>query len=449
MTSIAFPKSFVWGAASAAYQIEGAYAEDGRGESIWDRFSHTPGKISDGSTGDVACDHYHRYPEDVAFMKELGLGAYRFSVAWPRVIPDGTGAVNQKGLDFYSRLVDALLEAGVTPWLTLYHWDLPAALADQGGWTNRDVAGWFAEYASVVGRALGDRVEHFMTLNEPQVFTIFGYLTGVHAPGTIDLPGYVLASHHTNLAHGRAVQALRAAARGAKVGIVEQVFPIHPLSTSDADRAAAWRVDGLFNRWFLDPILKGSYPEDLTSLLSFLPSPVLPGDLETIRQPMDFLGVNHYTRQFARHDPSLPLFEFLVDLDHREPGSEYTEMAWEIHPPSFGEILARLRTDYGNPLVYVTENGAATHETVEGNAVHDPARRSYLKSYLAELHGQLGKGSRIGGYFVWSLTDNFEWAFGYGKHFGLIRVDYETQARTPKDSARWYASVIQKNGFEL
>jgi beta-glucosidase len=286
-----------------------------------------------------------------------------------------------------------------------------------------------------------------MTLNEPQVFTIFGYLTGVHAPGTIDIPGYMLASHHTALAHGRAVQALRAVTRDAKLGIVEQVFPIHPMTPSDEDRAAAYRVDGLFNRWFLDPLLKGSYPEDMLSLLSFLPSPIQQGDLEVIRSPIDFVGVNHYTRQFARHDPNLPLFEFLVDLDHREPGSEYTEMAWEVHPPSFAEVLARLRTEYGNPLVYVTENGAATLETVEPSAVHDPARQQYIKSYLGALHGELTKGSRVGGYFVWSLTDNFEWAFGYAKHFGLIHVDYETQRRVIKDSGRWYADVIRQSGF--
>jgi beta-glucosidase len=447
MTRIAFPTGFVWGAASSAYQIEGATGEDGRGESIWDRFARVPGKIADGSTGDVACDHYHRFPGDVALMKELGLGAYRFSVAWPRILPEGKGAVNQKGLDFYSRLVDALLAAGIAPWVTLYHWDLPSALSDLGGFTNREVAAWFAEYAGVVGRALGDRVKHFMTLNEPQVFTIFGYLTGDHAPGTIDLPGYVRASHHANLAHGKGVQALRAASSSAKIGIVEQIFPVHPLSTDEADRAAAYRVDGLFNRWFLDPLLKGVYPEDMLELLSFLPSPVQPGDAETIHQPIDFLGLNHYTRQFARHDPELPFFEFHVDVAHRQPGSEYTQMGWEVHAPSFGEVLARLRNEYRNPLVYVTENGAATVETVEADGVRDPARRSYLQSYLAELHAAVTEGSRVGGYFVWSLTDNFEWAFGYTKHFGIVHVDYETQRRIVKDSGRWYAEVASANGF--
>jgi beta-glucosidase len=364
-------------------------------------------------------------------------------------MPTGAHTVTHKGLDFYSRLVDALLEAGIEPWVTLYHWDLPQALAEKGGWASRDVAGWFAEYAGVVGKALGDRVHHFTTLNEPQIFCIFGYLTGLHAPGLIDPSAYVLASHHALLAHGRAVQSLRAAASKAKVGIVEQLFPIHPLTNSEADRAAAHRVDGLFNRWYLDPVLTGRYPEDTASLLSFLPSPVEPGDLETISAPIDYLGVNHYTRQFARHDPGLPLFEFLVDVTHREPGSEYTEMEWEIYPPGIGEILARLRDDYGNPNVVITENGAATTEVVEDDGVRDPARVRFLRSYLHEIHTQIARGSNVSGYFVWSFSDNFEWTFGYAKRFGVVRVDYETQARTPKDSARWYAGVVRENGFSV
>jgi beta-glucosidase len=449
MKKLTFPNGFVWGAATAAYQIEGAWNEDGRGESIWDRFSHTPGRILDGSSGDVACDHYHRFGEDVALMKEHELGAYRFSVSWPRVMPTGTHAVNRKGLDFYARLVDCLLEAGIEPWVTLYHWDLPVALAEKGGWASRDIADWFGEYAGIVGRELGDRVRHFTTLNEPQIFCIFGYLTGVHAPGLVDPPAYVLASHHAQLAHGRAVQALRAASSAAKVGIVQQLFPVHPLTDSDADRLAARRVDGLFNRWYLDPISKGRYPEDISELLSFLPSPVAPGDLETISAPLDFIGVNHYTRQFARHDPDLPLFEFQVELQHREPGSEYTEMDWEIYPPGIGEVLARLRTDYGNPEVFITENGAATREVVENGRVRDPARERYLESYLAEVHAQIARGSRVSGYFVWSFLDNFEWGYGYEKRFGLVRVDYETQARILKDSARWYAGAIRDNGFSV
>jgi beta-glucosidase len=449
MGLLRFPKGFVWGTASSSYQIEGGVDQGGRGESIWDRFSHTPGKIIDGSTGDVACDHYHRFAEDVALMKELGLPAYRFSVAWSRIFPEGTGSPNREGLDFYSRLVDTLLKASIEPWLTLYHWDLPSALEDRGGWGSRDIAGWFGDYASTVGRALGDRVTHFMTLNEPQVFCIFGLLTGTHAPGLVDLPRFLAATHHVNLAHGRAVQALRAASGKAKVGIVENLFPVHPLTQSDADRAAAWRVDGLFNRLFLDPILRGTYPEDILGLLSFLPSPVQAGDMEVVREPIDFLGLNHYARQFARHDEGLPLFEFFVDIDHREPGSTYTEMHWEVHPPSFGEILARLRTDYGNPPLVITENGAATRESVSANGVQDPERQSFFQGYLAELHNQIEQGSKVGGYFAWSFTDNFEWSHGYEKRFGLVRVDYETQVRTIKDSARWYSSVVRNNALDL
>ena len=447
MTRASFPRGFLWGAATSAYQIEGASREDGKGESIWDRFTHVAGKVADGSDGDVACDHYHRYREDVALMKALGLGAYRFSIAWPRIQPSGAGAVNPKGLDFYSRLVDALLDAGIEPWATLYHWDLPQALEDAGGWAARDVAHRFADYADIVGRALGDRVRSFATLNEPQVFCIFGYFTGTHAPGRIDFSSYIAATHHANLAHGLAVRALRAAASDVRVGIVQQVFPVHPQSKSDADVVAARRVDGIFNRWFLDPVLCGSYPKDIAELFSFLPSPIEPGDFDVITESLDFLGINHYTRQFARHDPGLPLLEFAVDLAHREPGSEYTDMGWEVHPPSFGEVLARLRTEYDNPLVYVTENGAATPESVDAAGVHDPMRQRYLSTYMEELAAQMAKGSRVGGYFVWSLLDNFEWALGYEKRFGIVHVDYATQTRTVKDSGRFYASVIAANGL--
>jgi beta-glucosidase len=447
MTQVIFPRGFLWGAATSAYQIEGAPDEDGKGESIWDRFSRTSGKIVDGTTGDVACDHYHRFREDIALMRELGLGAYRFSIAWPRVQPSGAGAANARGLDFYSRLVDALLEAGIQPWATLYHWDLPQALEDAGGWAARDVAKRFADYAELVGRALGDRVKSFTTLNEPQVFCIFGYFTGTHAPGRMDFTAYLNATHHANLAHGLAVRALRATAPGCKVGIVQQVFPVHPESASEADIAAARRVDGVFNRWYLDPIIKGRYPEDIAALFSFLPSPVAEGDFDVITEPLDFQGINHYTRQFARHDPNLPLLEFAVDLAHHEPGAEYTEMGWEICPPAFGEVLGRMRTEYGNPLVYVTENGAATVETVNGDRVEDPVRERYLAAYIAELGAQIAKGSRIGGYFVWSFLDNFEWAFGYEKRFGIVHVDYATQKRTVKESGRFYASVAARNGL--
>jgi beta-glucosidase len=362
-------------------------------------------------------------------------------------LPNGIGQPNQRGIDFYSRLVDALLEAGIAPWVTLFHWDLPAPLYDQGGFASRDSASWFADYASVVCRAIGDRVEHWMTLNEPQIFSILGYLTAEHAPGLVDFPAYVSVAHHVHLAHGRAVQALRSASSKAKVGIVEQFFPVHPLTDTDADRDAAHRVDGLFNRWYLDAVLKGRYPDDVLAMFSMLDSPLKPGDFEVVTEPLDFIGLNHYTRQFARHDSNVPLFEFSVDQEHRVAGAGYTDMGWEVCPPAFGEVLTRLRTEYDNPLVYVTENGAAMPDVVENGRVHDPRRQAYFEAYLRELQAQMDLGSNVGGYFVWSFTDNFEWAHGYDKRFGLVHVDYATQRRTVKDSARWYSSVIRNSGF--
>jgi beta-glucosidase len=447
MSGASFPPDFTWGAASSAYQIEGAWNEDGKGESIWDRFVRLPGKIHDGSTGDVACDHYHRFAEDVRLMKEVGLKAYRFSTSWPRILPSGTGPRNQRGLDFYSRLVDELLGAGIDPWLTLYHWDLPSTLFERGGFASRDAADWFAEYSGVVARALGDRVKHFMTFNEPQVFTVFGYLTGEHAPGLIDIPGFFTAAHHVHLAHGRAVRAIRAEAPRAKVGIAEQLFPCHPATDGEEDRAAATRLDGLFNRWFLDPLLRGSYPEDILALFSFLPSPVRDGDLETISQPLDFIGINHYTRQRVRHDPSVPLLEVSV-LGKRE-GAEYTEMGWEVCPTAFGEVLDRMRREYGNPRVVITENGAAMPEAHDGERIRDPRRIAYLSAYLAELQCRIESDCNVAGYFVWSLTDNFEWAHGFEKRFGLVHVDYATQRRTLKDSALWYGDVVRTNGRSI
>jgi beta-glucosidase len=441
----AFPLGFVWGAASSAYQIEGAPAEDGKGESIWDRFARTAGKIRDGSTGDVASDHYHRFAEDVRLMKELGLSAYRFSTSWPRILPNGTGATNARGLDFYSRLVDELLAAGIEPWLTLYHWDLPAALFDRGGWATRDVADWFGEYASIVARALGDRVRHFMTLNEPQIFSAFGYLTGEHAPGLVDIPSYLATAHHVHLAHGRGVQAIRAETRDAKIGITEQIFPCHPATQSEGDLSAARRLDGLFNRWFLDALFRGRYPDDVLSLFSFLPSPVASKDFDLIIEPIDFIGINNYSRQIVRHDETVPLFEFAIE--GKRSGAEYTEMGWEVCPPAFGEVLARLRTEYGNPNVVITENGAAMPEEYENGQVHDPRRVAYLAAYVEELRRQMASGSKVEGYFVWSFTDNFEWAHGLEKRFGLVHVNYETQERTLKDSAKWYSRLIRAGGL--
>ncbi|MCC6213910.1 MAG: beta-glucosidase [Polyangiaceae bacterium] len=447
MTELQFPEGFVWGAATAAYQIEGGAHEGGRGESIWDRFSHTPGKVSHGDTGDVACDHFHRYAGDVAMMRELGLGAYRFSVAWPRVQPSGKGPPHPAGLDFYSRLVDALLEAGIAPMATLYHWDLPQALQDEGGFASRDVAGWFADYAGVVARALGDRLRWIVTLNEPQIFGLFGYVVGTHAPGVQDFVGYPRVAHHINLAHGEAVRAVRAERARLPVGIAMQTPPMHPRSASAEDAAAARRFDAFFNRYFLDPVLLGAYPPELLELLSPLGVRYPEEDLAVIAQPLDFVGVNNYTRYFVRHHPETPLLEALADEHHRIDGARYTDMGWEIRPDALGEVLDRLRADYGNPVVYVTENGAAFADPVADGQVHDADRVAFLRGYLARLHRAIADGARVRGYFVWSWLDNFEWAHGYSKRFGLVHVDYPTQRRTPKDSARWYAEVARRNAL--
>jgi beta-glucosidase len=446
MPALVFPEGFLWGAATSSYQIEGAAAADGRGESIWDRFSHTEGRIHDGSTGDVACDHYRRFRDDVRLMAELGLRAYRFSVAWPRVFPDGTGHLDRRGLDFYSRLVDALLEARITPMVTLFHWDLPQALEDRGGFRERSIAGWFGDYAEAVGRALGDRVELFATLNEPQVFAVFGHLTGEQAPGLVDFPGYAAVAHHLNLAHGAGVQALRASAPRARVGTVLQLPPAHPATPAELDVQAAARFDELFNRFFLDPVLLGTYPERALATLAPLSPPIREGDLRLIHQPLDFVGVNNYTRAVMRHAPEYPLFEF-ISTDERIAGSEYTAMGWEVYPQGLYEALTRFRTDYGNPPVYVTEMGAAFDDQLEDGRVEDERRIEYLRAYIAAAHRALAEGADLRGIFVWSLLDNFEWQHGYQKRFGIVHVDCASLARTPKQSALWYRSVIAANAL--
>jgi beta-glucosidase len=448
MKRIEFPRDFLWGAATASYQIEGAWQEDGKGESVWDRFTHTPGKIKTGETGDVACDHFHRFAADVALMRALKLQAYRFSISWPRVLPQGKGAVNPKGLDFYSRLVDALLAAGLTPLVTLYHWDLPQALQDLGGWTRRDIAGWFGDYAGVVARALGDRVKLWATFNEPGIFSVLGYLLGMHAPGLTDAIQYFPVSHHINLAHGQAVRALRAEAGSAQVGTVLQLAPFYPVTDSEADRQAARALDGLMNRWYAEPVLIGRYPQDLLDLLKPL-LPIQPGDLEQIYQPLDFAGLNLYTRVFARHDPSVPLLQAMADWNHRVPGAEYTAMGWEVYPQAIYESLLRFKNEWGNPPVYITENGAAYDDRLEAGAVRDPARIEYLKKYLAAVRRAMDQGAKVKGYFVWSFLDNFEWAEGFSKRFGLVYTDYPTQRRVPKHSALWYRQVIEASGYNV
>ncbi len=442
-TKISFPPNFIWGAATAAYQIEGAWNEDGKGESIWDCFSHTPGKIEGEDTGDVACDHYHRWREDVALMRRLGLQAYRFSISWPRILPAGRGKINAAGIDFYSQLVDALLEAGIEPYVTLYHWDLPQPLQDQGGWPARMIVDAFVEYTDVVSRALGDRVRNWITLNEPWVSAFVGYRDGRHAPGHTDLGEAIAASHHLLLAHGQAVPVIRDNCPDADVGITLNLSPQEPASPSIADRKKATWMDGYINRWFLDPLVGRGYPQDMVKSFGSAMEFVQAGDLDTISRPVDFMGVNYYTRNIARADD-------VSEEDNKQRtvfrGDEITEMDWEVYPEGIYNILGRLHFDYAFPSIYITENGAAFPDKVGPDGqVDDPARLSYVKRHLEMVHRAIHVGVPVKGYFVWSLFDNFEWGFGYSKRFGIVYVDCQTQQRIPKSSAKWYRQVIREN----
>ena len=455
-----FPAGFRWGAATAAYQIEGAAAEGGRGPSIWDTFCRTPGKVLGGDTGDVAVDHYHRFPEDVALMSGVGLTAYRFSISWPRVQPSGTGAFNQEGLDFYRRLVDALLEAGIEPWPTLYHWDLPQPLEDAGGWPERETAHRFAEYADHVHAALGDRVRHWTTVNEPWCAAFLGYASGEHAPGRLDPAGSLRAAHHLMLGHGLAVEAMRARRPGNRFGAAVNLYAVSPATGDPADVDAARRIDGMQNRLFLDPLLLGRYPEDVledTARYGFAPAD---GDLAVIHQPIDQLGINYYSRHtvagtpgeaaqtasspFSTHSP-------WVGSDHVRfvpAGRPVTGMGWEIDAGGLHEVLTRLHREYPETPLYITENGAGYDEAPGGDGtVQDEGRIDYLDAHLRACHDAIADGVPLRGYFTWSLLDNFEWAWGYSKRFGLVHVDYGTQRRVPKASARWYAGVIRRGGL--
>ncbi len=432
---------FRWGAATAAYQIEGAVAEDGRSPSIWDTFCRIPGAIDNGDTGDIACDHYHRWPEDIGLMRRLGLDSYRFSIAWPRVLPDGTGRVNAAGLDFYDRLVDSLLDAGVTPFPTLYHWDLPQVLQDRGGWPARETAYAFAEFASVVGERLGDRVTDWFTINEPLCSAWIGHLEGTMAPGIKDLSLAVPASHHLLLGHGLATAALRAGAPGpVRIGAVLNLSPCEPASDADADVAAAARADGHTNRWWLDPLYGRGYPADMIDVYGIEP-PVRDGDLETIAAPMDHFGLNYYFRQVVTDDPTGdPPFARRVSV----PDWTLTAMGWEVYADGLEQLLVRLSDEYRVGRIYVTENGSAWPDEIEPNGnVEDKDRIAYLEQHLEACLRAATHGAPVAGYFAWSLIDNFEWAYGYAKRFGLVHVDYETQRRTIKASGYRYADIIR------
>jgi len=441
--AIRFPEGFLWGAATASYQIEGAWQEDGKGESIWDRFSHTPGKIDNGDTGDIAADHYHRWQADIDLMADLGLKAYRFSVAWPRILPQGYGKVETRGLDFYNRLVDGLLAADIEPWATLYHWDLPQALQDRGGWPARDTAKAFADYAEVVARSLGDRVKHWMTLNEPWVSSMLGYDHGIHAPGHTDREEATCAAHHLLLGHGWAVPLIRRDSAGSQVGIVLNYSPSHPASDREEDILAAQLSDGSGCRWFLDPLAGRPYPADVVEAEGLRLDMIEPGDAGVIATPIDFLGLNNYTRQVVKHRGA---FELGVP---KRDGVDRTEMGWEVYPAGIYEMLMRVTREYPFKALYLTENGAAFADRVgSAGEVDDPRRVAFLRAYLAQVARAIDEGAPLKGYFVWSLMDNFEWSLGFGKRFGIVYVDYETQARIPKTSARWYSKVIAANAIE-
>ncbi|MFJ4091117.1 GH1 family beta-glucosidase [Kitasatospora sp. NPDC089913] len=435
----ALPDDFLWGAATAAYQIEGAADTDGRAPSIWDTFARTPGRVAGGDTGDTACDHYHRWPEDVALMGRLGLGAYRFSIAWPRVVPLADDRVNRAGLDFYDRLVDGLLAAGIRPFPTLYHWDLPQAQQDRGGWPVRDTAERFAEYTAAVSARLGDRVTDWATLNEPLCSAWIGHLDGAMAPGLTDLTAAVHASYHLHLAHGLAVQVLRENVRDARIGIVNNLSPIEPATDSPADLAAAVRADGHVNRWWLDPIHGRGYPEDMLRVYG-VDLPERPGDLDLIAAPLDWLGLNYYFRQIVADDPAGPA-PYVRQLPG--PNREHTAMPWEVHAPGLEQLLLRLTEEYDAERIYVTENGSAYADSVAADgSVHDPERTAFLAEHLAACARAVDRGAPLAGYFAWSLLDNFEWAYGYAKRFGLVHVDYPTQRRTIKSSGHHYARLI-------
>jgi beta-glucosidase len=450
---VAFPEGFLWGAATSAYQIEGAVREDGRAPSIWDALCRVPGAIRDGDTGDVADDHYRRSREDVALMASLGLTAYRFSVAWPRVLPAGRGTVNEAGLDFYRRLVDELLAAGIEPHLTLYHWDLPQVLQDAGGWPSRDSARWFADYAAVVFDALHDRVRFWTTLNEPWCSALLGYADGIHAPAVRDPRQATRAIHHLLLGHGLALQALRAIDPSRALGIVLNLQPIRvgqpvPGSTLlDAVR----RVDGLRNRVWLGPLLEGGYPADVAADLEALGGlPVHDGDLVHIGQPLDFLGINYYADDFLVAAPgaTIPHSPGVQDATGRDPGPDATDMGWPVTPDGLRDLLVTLAARYpALPPVHITENGVAYDDPLVDGAIHDARRIAYLDGHLRAVHAAIAAGVDVRAYFEWSLLDNFEWSHGYGMRFGLVHVDYATQVRTPRDSAHWYRDVIARNGL--
>lgn len=443
----AFPPDFVWGAATSAYQIEGSPLADGAGPSIWQRFAGTPKMMINGDTGDVACDHYRRFREDVAMMRDLGLKSYRFSISWSRILPEGRGRVNEAGLGFYEKLVDELLKAGIEPNATLFHWDLPAALDDRGGWLNPDIADWFADYATVMYRRLDGRVKMWSTLNEPWVVTDGGYLHGALAPGHRNFYEAPIASHHLMRSHGKAVQAYRAVGKH-KIGLVVNIEPKYPASNSAADVAATKRAEAYMNRQYLDPAIHGRYPAQMKEIFGDAWPEWPAEDFATIKQPIDFLGLNYYTRNVVKHDEAQwPLKASPV----KQTQATYTETGWEVFPQGLTDTLVWMKREYGDLPIYITENGSAFYDppNAENGVIDDPLRVDYLKKHLNAVRAAIGAGVDVRGYYAWSLMDNLEWSLGFSKRFGIVHVNFETLERTPKASARVYSSVVASNGAVL
>jgi beta-glucosidase len=445
-TRVKFPDNFLWGAATSAYQIEGSPLADGAGPSIWQRFAHTPGMMINGDTGDIACDHYNRMESDVALMKQLGLKAYRFSVSWARVMPQGKGAVNQKGLDFYSRLVDKLLENGIEPLATLYHWDLPAALDDRGGWLNPDIADWFADYGTVMYKKLDGRVKKWATLNEPWVVTDGGYLHGALAPGHRSKFEAPIASHHLLRSHGAAVKAYRAVGKN-QIGIVVNIEPKYPATDSAEDAAAVKRADAYMNRQYLDPVFFGKYPDEMKEIFGDAWPEWPQEDFDLIKQPMDYIGMNYYTRSVTKNDPH----HYPLKVGSVKQHATYTETGWEVFPQGLTDTLTWIRDRYKNPPLYITENGSAFYDppVAEGGVLDDPLRVNYQKKHLRAVSDAIAQGCDIRGYMAWSLMDNLEWSLGFSKRFGIVHVDFATQKRTIKNSGHHYSKVIASNGQML
>lgn len=441
---LTFPEKFLWGSATAAYQIEGSPIADGAGPSIWQRFSHTPNNILNGDTGDIACDHYNRTAADVALMKQLSMQAYRFSIAWGRILPDGIGAINKPGLDHYDRLVDTLLDSNITPMATLYHWDLPQSLGDRGGWLNPDSAKWFGDYAELVFYRLDDRVKLWATLNEPWVVMDNGYMHGLHAPGHHSHYEAAIVSHNLLRASAEAVRRYRSVGKN-QIGLVVNLEPKYPASQNPQDIAATQRADAYMNRQYLDPALLGTYPPDIKDIFGDAWPDYTPQDLNDLREPLDFIGVNYYSRGVTRHaEGEWPLNAKTV----RQPQSTYTETGWEVCPQAFTDVLNWVKDRYDNPPVYITENGSAFYDppVAENDRIEDPLRQDYLKTHLRAIHQAIQEGCDIRGYFAWSLMDNLEWAYGFSKRFGLVHINYENQKRTPKESAKLYKKIIESNG---